>query len=192
MGRLPSEFPLRAPTAGRVVGKECIRTVGAFESEDVAQDEHGESARRQELKGGHERQRDGFSLLVASLRADRHGEQCACRSRRYGSVSPRNASPSPAREFYSAVTTLASPSCAPGRISIPVWTPAAARTGRSVTAHFPHGAVSASSMAPSIPNVDGWRRSDANQLVPRAEFRPSVSTHEVGGCDHPGTGKEQR
>jgi hypothetical protein len=42
------------------------------ESEDVAQDEDGELARRQDLKGGHEGQRDGFGLLVAGLRAERH------------------------------------------------------------------------------------------------------------------------
>ena len=43
-----------------------------MESEDVAQDEDGELARRQHLKGGHEGQRDGFGLLVAGLRAERH------------------------------------------------------------------------------------------------------------------------
>jgi hypothetical protein len=43
-----------------------------MESEDVAQDEHGELARRQELKCGHEGQRDGFGLLVAGRRAERH------------------------------------------------------------------------------------------------------------------------
>jgi hypothetical protein len=38
------------------------------ESEDVAQDEDGELARRQDLKGGHEGQGDGLGLLVAGLR----------------------------------------------------------------------------------------------------------------------------
>ncbi len=42
-----------------------------MESEDVAQDEHGELARRQDLKGGHEGQGDGFGLLVAGFRAER-------------------------------------------------------------------------------------------------------------------------
>jgi hypothetical protein len=41
------------------------------ESEDVAQDEDGKLARRQDLKGGHEGQGDGFGLLIAGLRADR-------------------------------------------------------------------------------------------------------------------------
>jgi hypothetical protein len=42
------------------------------ESEDVAQDEHGELAGRQELQGGHEGQGDCFGLLVARLRAGWH------------------------------------------------------------------------------------------------------------------------
>jgi hypothetical protein len=42
------------------------------ESEDVAQDEDSELAGRQDLKGGHEGQGDGFGLLVAGLRAERH------------------------------------------------------------------------------------------------------------------------
>jgi hypothetical protein len=42
------------------------------ESENVAQDEDSELAGRQELKGGHEGERDGFGLLVAGLRAERH------------------------------------------------------------------------------------------------------------------------
>src|SRR4029453_12840696 len=42
------------------------------EPEDVAQDEDGELARRQGLQGGHEGQGDGFGLLVAGLRAERH------------------------------------------------------------------------------------------------------------------------
>ena len=42
------------------------------EPEDVAQDEHGELARRQHLQGGHEGQGDGLGLLVAGLRARRH------------------------------------------------------------------------------------------------------------------------
>src|SRR5712664_4971804 len=43
-----------------------------MESEDVAQDEDGELARGQDLKSGHKSQRDGFGLLVAGLRAERH------------------------------------------------------------------------------------------------------------------------
>jgi hypothetical protein len=42
------------------------------ESEDVAQDEHGELARRQDLKSGHESQGDRLGLFVASLRPERH------------------------------------------------------------------------------------------------------------------------
>jgi hypothetical protein len=42
------------------------------ESEHVAQNEDGELARRQNLKGGHEGEGDGFGLLVAGLRAKRH------------------------------------------------------------------------------------------------------------------------
>jgi len=42
------------------------------ESEDVAQDEHGDLARRQRLQGGHEGQGDGFGLLVAGLWPGRH------------------------------------------------------------------------------------------------------------------------
>ena len=45
-----------------------------MESEDVAQDEHRELAGRQDLKGGHEGQGDGFGLLVAGLRAERRGD----------------------------------------------------------------------------------------------------------------------
>ena len=40
-------------------------------SQDVAQDENGELARWQDLKCCQERQRDGFGLLVAGLRAKR-------------------------------------------------------------------------------------------------------------------------
>ena len=43
-----------------------------MESEHVAQNEDGELARRQNLKGGHEGEGDGFGLLVAGLRAKRH------------------------------------------------------------------------------------------------------------------------
>jgi hypothetical protein len=47
---------------------------GEFEHviENVVQDEDSELARRQELKGRHEGQRDGFGPLVAGLRAERH------------------------------------------------------------------------------------------------------------------------
>jgi hypothetical protein len=42
------------------------------ESDDVAQDEDGELTRWEDLKGGHEGQRDGFGLLVAGLRTKWH------------------------------------------------------------------------------------------------------------------------
>src|SRR6266536_370243 len=51
-----------------------VQHVGHFvrvESENVAQDEHGELARRQDLQGGHKGQGDGFGPLVAGLRAER-------------------------------------------------------------------------------------------------------------------------
>jgi hypothetical protein len=44
----------------------------AWNPRTVAQNEDGELARRQELKGGHEGQGDGFGPLVAGLRAERH------------------------------------------------------------------------------------------------------------------------
>ena len=44
-----------------------------MEAEDVAQDEHGDLARRQHLQGGHEGQRNGLGLLIAGLRAGRPG-----------------------------------------------------------------------------------------------------------------------
>ena len=43
-----------------------------MEPEDVAQDEDGELARRQDLERGHERQGDRLGLLVPSLRPQRH------------------------------------------------------------------------------------------------------------------------
>src|SRR6266545_2020430 len=54
---------------GRV---EHVGHLVGVESEDVAQDEHGELARRQDLKRGHEGQGDGFGLLVAGLGPERH------------------------------------------------------------------------------------------------------------------------
>src|SRR6266850_7312884 len=42
------------------------------EAEDVAQDEDGQLTGWQDLQGGHEGQGDGFGLLVAGLRAERH------------------------------------------------------------------------------------------------------------------------
>ena len=48
-----------------------VRHLGGVESEDVAQDEHGELARWQALKGGHKGQRDGLGLLAAGLRTER-------------------------------------------------------------------------------------------------------------------------
>src|SRR5690348_13053146 len=41
--------------------------IGGIEAEDIAQDEHGDLARRQGLEGSHERQGDGLGLLVAGL-----------------------------------------------------------------------------------------------------------------------------
>ena len=46
--------------------------LAGVEAEDVAQDEDGDLAWRQQLQGGHEGQRDGFGLLVAGLRPGRH------------------------------------------------------------------------------------------------------------------------
>jgi len=42
------------------------------EPEHIAQDEHGELARRQDLKSGHERQGDRLGLFVPSLGSERH------------------------------------------------------------------------------------------------------------------------
>jgi hypothetical protein len=53
------------------VGTHLVRV----EFENVAQDENGELARRQHLKGGHEGQGDGFGLLVAGLRAELHADR---------------------------------------------------------------------------------------------------------------------
>ena len=44
------------------------------ESEDVAQDQDCDLARRQQLQGSHEGQRDGFGLLIAGLRPGRPAE----------------------------------------------------------------------------------------------------------------------
>ena len=75
-GRRPA-----APQAGarpferavdRVDGRvQHVRHLARVEPEDVAEDEDGELARRQELEGGHEGQGDGLGLLVAGLRAER-------------------------------------------------------------------------------------------------------------------------
>jgi len=66
----------RAPFQGavdRVDGRvEHVGHLVRVESEDVAQGEDGELARRQDLKSGHEGQGDGFGLLVAGLGAERH------------------------------------------------------------------------------------------------------------------------
>ena len=45
--------------------------LAGVEPEDVAQDEDGDLARRKQLQGGHEGQRDGFALLVAGLWPER-------------------------------------------------------------------------------------------------------------------------
>jgi hypothetical protein len=51
-----------------------------METEDIAQDQGGALARRQDLESGHERQRDGFPRFVHALRAGGHAfeivEQC--------------------------------------------------------------------------------------------------------------------
>jgi hypothetical protein len=36
------------------------------------------------------------------------------------------------------------------------------------------------------------RRQMAKEAARADEFQPSVLTHEMGGCDHPGTGRNQR
>src|SRR5258705_11053190 len=74
-GRLPSALkggprPFEGAVDRVDRGVQHVRDLVRVESEDVAQDEDGELARRQQLKGGHEGQRDGFGLLVAGLRAD--------------------------------------------------------------------------------------------------------------------------
>ena len=61
--RAVDRFDGRVQHAGHLAG---------VESEDVAQDEDGELAGRQDLEGGDEGQGDGFGLLVAGLRAERH------------------------------------------------------------------------------------------------------------------------
>ena len=45
--------------------------LAGVEAKDVAKDEDGELARRKQLQGGHEGQRDRFALLVAGLRPER-------------------------------------------------------------------------------------------------------------------------
>ena len=62
---------LRALLTDSTVESSMLGHLAGVESEDVAQDEHGELARRQDLQRGHEGQRDGFGLLVAGLRAGR-------------------------------------------------------------------------------------------------------------------------
>ncbi len=54
---------------------EHVGHLAGVETEDVAQDEHGELARRQHLQSGHERKRDGFGLFVAGLGTERHTER---------------------------------------------------------------------------------------------------------------------
>ena len=63
-----------------------------MESEDVAQDQDGELAGRQDLEGRHEGQRDGFGLLVAGLRAGRRVERALEESA--GNGSSQTTSPS--------------------------------------------------------------------------------------------------
>jgi hypothetical protein len=94
-----------------------------------------------------------------------------------------------ALEIKSAVTcsTVASPLSGTLSHLHPVETPSEGRTGRLVGAHFPDVAVSASSTARTI------RMSRMAKGQPCAdELQPSISTHEVGGCDHPGTERNQR
>jgi hypothetical protein len=46
--------------------------LNGVKSEDIAQDEHGELARRQDLQRGDEGQGDGFGLLIPRFGAGRH------------------------------------------------------------------------------------------------------------------------
>ena len=64
---------LRALVTDSTVESSMPGHLVRVESEDVAQDEHGDLAGRQDLKGGDEGQGDGFDLLVAGLRAGRRG-----------------------------------------------------------------------------------------------------------------------
>src|SRR5438132_208003 len=62
-------------TVGRFEGHlQHAGHLAGVEPKDVAQDEDGDLAWRQQLQGGHEGQRDGFGLLVAGLRPGRHGD----------------------------------------------------------------------------------------------------------------------
>ena len=54
---------------GRV---EHVGHLVRVESEHVAQDEHGQLARWQDLKSGHEGQGDGLGLFIPGLRSERH------------------------------------------------------------------------------------------------------------------------
>ena len=63
---------LRALLADSRVTSSMPATSLAWKPKDVAQDEDGDLAWRQQLQGGHEGQRDGLGLLVAGLRPGRH------------------------------------------------------------------------------------------------------------------------
>ena len=76
-GRRPAALQAGARPLERAVDRfdgraQHVGHLARLESEDVAQDKDRELARRQDLEGGHERQRDRFVLLVAGLRAERH------------------------------------------------------------------------------------------------------------------------
>src|SRR6476619_2523331 len=51
---------------------EHLGYLARVDPEDVAQDEHGQLARRQDLKSSYEGQRDRLGLFVPSLRPQRH------------------------------------------------------------------------------------------------------------------------
>ena len=70
--RKPARARLSALLTDSTVDAEHVGHLARVEAEDVAQDEDGELAGRQDLEGGHEGQRDGLGLLVAGLRAERH------------------------------------------------------------------------------------------------------------------------
>ena len=71
----PARARLSALVTDSTVESSMSATSLRVEAEDVAQDEHGELARRQQLQRGHERQRDRLGLLVAGLGAERHADR---------------------------------------------------------------------------------------------------------------------
>jgi hypothetical protein len=71
---------LRALVTDSTVESQYVGHLVRVESEDVAQEEDGDLARRQDLQGGHESQGDGLGLFVAGRRPgrnlDRTLEEC--------------------------------------------------------------------------------------------------------------------